>query len=97
MCSSRSPYATRVTWYPKSDADWHPDKPTLGQVAFGAVFFLALAGLMLYWSAGESDTGNRVFLWVIAGLALILATWRIAVGVRLALDGRRRRSAVHDS
>jgi len=80
-----------VNWYPKSDADWHLGKPTVGQVAFGALFFLALAGLPLYWAAGEPDTGNRIFLWLLAGLALVLATWRIAIGVRLVREDRRRR------
>lgn len=84
-----------MTWYPKSDADWHPHKPTVGQVAFGAVFFSALAGLPLYWAAGEPDTGKRIFLWVVAGLLLVLATWRIAVGVRLVREERNRRRAVH--
>ena len=83
-----------MTWYPKSDADWHPAMSTVGQVAFGAVFFMALAGLPLYWAAGESDTGNRIFLWVMAGLALVLATWRIAMGVRLVREDLRRRRAV---
>jgi hypothetical protein len=83
-----------VPWYPKSDADWHPDKPTVGQVAFGAVFLLALAGLPLYWAAGEPDHGNRIFLWIMAGLALILATWRIAMGVRLFREDVRRRRRV---
>lgn len=72
----------------------YPDKPTVGQVAFGVVFFLALEGLGLYWAAGESDTGNRIFLWVMAGLALVLATWRIAIGVLLVREGRRRRGAI---
>jgi hypothetical protein len=83
-----------VPWYPKSDADWHPGKPSVGQVAFGAVFFLALAGLPLHWAAGESDTGSRIFLWVMAGLALVLAAWRIAIGVRLVREDLRRRRAV---
>ncbi len=38
-----------MNWYPKRDVEWYPDKPTVGQVAFGAVFFLALAALLLYW------------------------------------------------
>jgi len=80
-----------VNWYPKSDADWHPGKPTVGQVAFGAVFFVALAGLLLYWAGSEADTGNRILLWLMAGLALVLATWRFAIGVGLVREDRRRR------
>lgn len=83
-----------MNWYPKRDAEWHPQKPTVGQAAFGAVFFLALAGIALYWAAGEPDAGNRIFLRVMAGLLLILATWRVAFGVRLASDGRRGRRAI---
>jgi uncharacterized membrane protein YkgB len=83
-----------VEWYPKSDVDWHPGKPTVGQVAIGAVFFMALAGLSLYWATGESEMGNRIFLWVLAGLLLVLATWRIAIGVRLVQEARRRRRLV---
>jgi hypothetical protein len=83
-----------VKWYPKSDAQWHPDKPTAAQVAVGAVFFLALAGLSLYWAAGESDPGNRIFLRVMAGVLLVLATWRFAIAVHLVREDRRRRRAV---
>ena len=83
-----------MPWYPKSDEDWYPHKATVGQGAFGVVFFLALAGLPLYWAAGESNTGNRVFLWIMVGLLLLVATWRIATGVRLFHEGRRRRRAV---
>jgi apolipoprotein N-acyltransferase len=66
----------------------------VGQVAIGVVFFLAVAGLLLYWSAGESSTGNRIFLWVMAGFALVLATWRIAIGVLLIREGRSHRRAI---
>jgi predicted cobalt transporter CbtA len=83
-----------VNWYPKSDSEWHPNKPTVAQVAFGVAFFLALAGLALFWAAGESDEGNRNFLWGIAGLALVLGIWRIATGVSLAGEGWRRRRAI---
>ena len=71
-----------------------PEQADLAQVAFGVVFFLALAGLALFWAAGESDEGNRNFLWGIAGLALVLGIWRIATGVSLAGEGRRRRRAI---
>jgi hypothetical protein len=83
-----------VNWYPKRDTEWYPQKPTVGQAAFGAVFFLALAGLALYWTAGEPDAGNRGVLLVIAGLMLILAAWRVATGVLLVGEGRRRRRAI---
>jgi len=83
-----------VNWYPKRDVQWYPDKPTVAQVAFGAVLFLAVAGLLLYWTVGESNTGNRIFLFVMAGFALVLATWRIAVGFQLFREARRRRRAV---
>jgi cell division protein FtsW (lipid II flippase) len=83
-----------VNWYPKRDTEWYPQKPTVGQAAFGAVFFLALVGLALFWTTGEPDAGNRIFLLVIAGLMLILAAWRVAIGVRLVGEGRRRRRAI---
>lgn len=83
-----------MSWYPKRDTEWYPQKPTVGQAAFGAVFFLALAGLALFWTAGEPEAGNRVFLLVMAGLMLILAAWRIAIGVRLVAEARRRRRAI---
>jgi hypothetical protein len=60
------------------------------QVAFGILFFLALAGLALYWAADETSTGNRVFLWCVAGLALAMALWRLVVGMRLAREGSAR-------
>lgn len=82
-----------MKWYPTRDVEWYPDRSTVGQVAAGAVGFLAIAGVLLYWSAGEPSTGNRIFLWVMAGLALLLATWRIAIGVLLVREGRRRRRA----
>ena len=82
-----------MTWYPKSDADWHPDKPAVGQVALGALVFLALAGVSVYWAAGESESGNRIFLWVVAGVLAALAAWRIALGIRLVREDRRRRRA----
>jgi high-affinity Fe2+/Pb2+ permease len=68
--------------------------PPWGRLSFGAIFFLALAGLAIFWTAGESDAGNRIFLLVMAGLMLILAAWRIAIGVRLVHEGRRRRRAI---
>lgn len=70
--------------------DWHPAKPTVGQIAFGIVFFLALAGLAIYWAVDETSTGNRVFLWCIAGLALVLALWRLVLGIRLSREGNAR-------
>ena len=70
--------------------EWYPSKPTVPQVAFGIVFFLAMAGVALYWAADEADTGNRIFLWCVAGLALLLALWRLVVGVRLAREGNAR-------
>ncbi len=94
MCSSRRPVDSEGELVPKRDVEWYPDKPTVGQVAFGAVFFLALAGLLLYWTAGESNMGNRIFLFVMGGLALALATWRIAIGVLLVREARRRRRAI---
>ena len=83
-----------MSWYPKRDTEWYPQKPTVGQAAFGAAFFLALAGLALFWAAGEPDSGNRIFLWVMAGLMLILAVWRIVVAVRLVAEARRRHRAI---
>lgn len=91
MCSSEDQYPSTVIGYPKSDSEWYPSKPSVGQVAFSAVFFPALAGLPLYWAAGESNTGNRIFLWVTAGILLVMATCRIAIGVLLFREGRRRR------
>jgi len=83
-----------VLGYPKRDGQWYPQKPTVGQVAFGVVFFLGVSGLLLYWSAGESDTGNRIFLWVMAGVSLVLGIWRIAIGALLVREGRRHRRAI---
>jgi hypothetical protein len=83
-----------VTWYPRRDTEWYPEKPTAGQVAIGALVFLALAGIALIMRAGEPDRGNRDFLLVMAGLMLVLASWRIALGVRLVREGRRARGAV---
>lgn len=80
-----------MNWYPKRDDDWYPHKPTVGQVAFGAASFLALAGFALYLTAMEPSTENRAFLWVMAGLLLVLATWRIAIGVRISREHRRAR------
>ena len=70
--------------------EWYPSKPTLPQVAFGVVLFLALAGLALYWATDETSTGNRIFLWCLAGLALVLALWRLVAGIRLAREGSAR-------
>jgi apolipoprotein N-acyltransferase len=61
---------------------------------FRVAFFLGVAGLLLYWSAGESDTGNRIFLWVMAGLSLVLGIWRIAIGALHVREGRRNRRAI---
>jgi cell division protein FtsW (lipid II flippase) len=83
-----------VNWYPKRDTEWYPQKPTVGQAALGAMFFLALAGLAIFWTAGEPDAGNRIFLLVMAGLMLTLAAWRIAIVFRLVHEGRRRRRAI---
>jgi cell division protein FtsW (lipid II flippase) len=70
--------------------DWYPEKPTLVQVTFGIVFFIVLAALPLYWSLSEPDVGNRVFLWILAGMLLLLATWRMGIAIRLTRDRRRR-------
>jgi apolipoprotein N-acyltransferase len=83
-----------VLGYPKRDGQWYPEKPTVGQVVVGVLFFLGVAGLLLFWSAGESDEGNRIFLWVMAGLSLVLGIWRIAIGALLVREGRRHRRAI---
>jgi hypothetical protein len=70
--------------------EWYPSKPTLSQVTFGIVFFIALAAVSLYWSFGEADVGNRIFLWIVAGLLLVLAAWRVATAVRLVRERRTR-------
>jgi hypothetical protein len=68
--------------------EWYPSKPTLAQVAFGIASFIALAAVSLYWSLDEADVGNRIFLWVVAGLLLILACWRFATAIRLVRERR---------
>jgi hypothetical protein len=70
--------------------EWYPSKPTLARVAFGIVFFIALAAVSLYWSFDEAAVGNRIFLWVVAGLLLILASWRVATAIRLVRERRTR-------
>lgn len=75
--------------YPPA-VEWCPSKPTLPQLVFGVVFFLGLAGLALYWAADETSAGNRVFLWCVAGLALVLALWRLVVAICLAREGSAR-------
>lgn len=70
--------------------EWYPSKPTLAQVAFGILFFVALAAVSLYWSLGEADVGNRIFLWTVAGLLLVLAFWRVATAIRLVRERRSR-------
>ncbi len=60
------------------------------QVAFGIVFFLALAAVSLYWSLDETDIGNRMFLWTVAGLMLLLASWRVVTAIRLVRARRPR-------
>lgn len=70
--------------------EWYPSKPTLVQVTFGVIFFITLAAVSLYWSLDEADVGNRIFLWIVAGLLLILASWRIATAIRLVRERRAR-------
>lgn len=70
--------------------EWYPSKPTLAQVAFGILFFVALAAVSLYWSLDEADVGNRIFLWTVAGLLLVLAFWRVATAIRLVRERRSR-------
>jgi hypothetical protein len=90
---SRGSYAARVIGYPNDD-DWYPHKPTVAQVLVGVVFFVAVAGISLFWASEEPDRGNRVFLWSLAGLALLFAVWRMAIGIRLARENLRRRRAL---
>lgn len=70
--------------------EWYPSKPTLAQVAFGILFFVALAAVSFYWSLDEADVGNRIFLWTVAGLLLVLAFWRVATAIRLVRERRSR-------
>lgn len=63
--------------------DWHPSKPTWWQIVIGLVFWVAVAALALYWSTDEAG-GNRIFLWILAGLALGMAAWRVWYGIVLA-------------
>lgn len=70
--------------------EWYPSKPTLLQVTLGIAAFIALAAVPLYWSLDESDLGNRIFLWILAGLLLILACWRVATAIRLLREQRSR-------
>jgi hypothetical protein len=66
--------------------EWYPEKPTLAQVMLGTVFLIALAAVPLYWSLSEADDGNRVFLWIVAGMLLLLATWRIGIAIWLVRE-----------
>ena len=68
--------------------EWYPEKPTLAQVTVGIVFLVALAVLSLSWSANETEVGNRIILRVLAGLFLLLATWRTCIAIRLVRDRR---------
>jgi uncharacterized membrane protein len=68
--------------------EWYPSKPTLSQVTFGIVLFIALAAVSLYWSLDEADVGNRIFLRVVAGFLLILASWRVVTAIRLVRERR---------
>lgn len=70
--------------------EWYPSKPTLSQVTFGIVFFIALAAVPLYWSLDEADLGNRIFLRIVAGLLLVLALWRVATAIRLVRERRTK-------
>lgn len=70
--------------------EWYPSKPTLSQVAFGIAFFIALAAVSLHWSLDEADVANRIFLWIVAALLLILASWRVATAIRLVRERRTR-------
>lgn len=63
--------------------DWHPSRQTWWQIVIGLVFWVAVAALALYWSTGETG-GNRIFLWILAGLALVMAAWRAWFGIVLA-------------
>lgn len=67
--------------------DWYPSKPTWWQVVIGIVFWPAMAAVLLYWSTDESG-GNRVFLWILAGLAVVMAAWRVRYGIVLARQTR---------
>jgi len=71
--------------------EWYPSKPTLSQVTFGVIFFVALAAVPLYWSLDEADVGNRIFLWIVAGVLLMLAVWRVTTAIRLVRERRTRR------
>ena len=70
--------------------EWYPSKQTLAQVSFGIVFFVVLAAVRLYWSLGEADAGNRIFLWIVSGLLLVLAFWRVGTAIRLVRERRTR-------
>lgn len=70
--------------------DWYPSKPTLAQVTLGIVIFIALAAVPLYWSLSEADAGNRIFLWVLGGMLLLLAIWRAGTAILLVRERRRR-------
>jgi hypothetical protein len=67
--------------------DWYPAKPAIWQVALGVVFFMAIAGVALYWSADEVG-GNRIFLWLLAGLAVVMAGWRTWIAISLLRHDR---------
>jgi len=70
--------------------DWYPSKPTLAQVALGIAFFIALAAVSLYWSHDQAELENRIFLWIVAGLLLLLASWRVITAIRLVREQRPR-------
>lgn len=72
--------------------EWHPSKPTIGQALFGSLILGVLAGVPLYWSIGEQDQGNRIFLWILGCLVGVLAIVRFGVVVHLWLERRRTQS-----
>jgi apolipoprotein N-acyltransferase len=57
-------------------------KPTAAQAAFGTVAWLILTTVALWWSSGETEPGNRFFLWAVAVMAFGFAIWRAVVTIR---------------
>lgn len=50
--------------------------------ALRAALFLGLAGLSLFVMRGETETGNRAFLWGLGGLLVAICLWGVIETVR---------------
>lgn len=91
-CHPRDAHDQRLAhrWPYWFDAPRPDFTPRARQAALGCLLWLALATIPVWWSFDEVETGNRMFLWALAAMCVLLAMWRGVCAVLIVAKQKQR-------